>query len=347
MTTGFLKVISPIDVAAQLNGDHFSFIGTISFEERSSAWPLFLAKRGVHPYSLYLFDYDTKVEPIRQDKLMRERCYTIFRDWFKSVLPNDSIEPLLNAFALHELVSVTEKFLANSMHRLLLIDITCMTRVHLIALAQVLTKIKPFREVIFCYASPRSYGFQKGVYQGWKDTLFIPIAQGSEFRREGHARGIAFAGHYGERLSVALNELEPESGQLLYTKETGRPDLLLKARELNKFIEDRLLMLWKPGESKIPAWTVETIGIDKFKDIDIIIANELDIAEKDNSPIVIYPFGPKPLTFATLMSLAEHNGVTSIAVYPVPEKFDAGYSAGISQLHCFQISKSSKEALEY
>jgi len=122
-----------------------------------------------------------------------------------------------------------------------------MTRVHLVAVAEaVRRRHESLDELYFCYATPRSYGFQKGLLLGWRDTLFVPINMRRSLRREGNARGVILAGHNNERLSTALHELEPLSGVFIHAREEGRPDLLARGRELNKPIENRLLRLKMP-----------------------------------------------------------------------------------------------------
>ena len=329
----------------RISSKRFAFVAAISFEERSTAWAHFLWKQGLRPDEVILFDYNTKAVPENEDREMRNKCRKDFGVFLELKKPQESILDSVNAFAVNQLNYLSANFLDRCQRDtdIIIVDITCMTRVHLIGLSSALrTRVGKTVQIFFCYATPRSYGFQQGILLGWKDTLFVPIGKRRFFKREGYSRGIIFAGHYGERISVALQELEPACGSLIYTKQEDRPDLLRRAKEVNNFIERRLSLLRMPrvkvGDQNSDRWRVEVIGLDDFPDLYKILINEAKLAAQDEGPIMIYPFGPKPITIFSSLLLGSIQDAQAWAVYPVPDRFDARYSVGVGYLYAYSLN---------
>jgi hypothetical protein len=322
----------------------FSFMAATSFEERSTAGAYFLNSHHLHPQDVHLFDYSTHVVPHEEYQRMHEKSQSDFQSLLAIDDLNGSIHNNINAFAFNRLSHLCSKLVEQATSRTIVVDITCMTRVHIFALSYIFSNMQDtLNQVYFCYTTPLSYGFQSGIFLSWRDILFVPISGDRLFRREGHARGIIFAGHYGDRLSVALEELEPASGRLIYTKDETRPDLLLKAREVNKFIEDRLLLLTMPRVNgsiiSSDTWKIDIICLDDFTKLANILSEEIDKARSDEGPIMVYPFGPKPFTLFTAFFLIGQTDAQGWAVYPIPDRFDSQYSTGIGQLHIYGLQK--------
>lgn len=345
MSNTQLVSVSRDNILQLLALQSFDFLAAVSFEERSTAWAQALSYCGLRPMHTILFDYNTLVDPEADDRELRKKCRDIFNAMFFLDNNNLSVCGPINAFAVNQLTQLTTRLITDCTSNYLLVDISCMTRVHLVALSNALRSVnrKP-GSVLLCYTTPQSYSFQKEVLHGWKDTLFVPIGELRSFRREGHARGVAFPGHYGERLGVALQEIEPDSGILIYTRQEGRTDLLRCAKEVNKFIAKRLLLLRMPradgfnsSTSPTDCWRSEVVNIDDFGRLHCLIEEEVNSAIYDGGPIMMYPFGPKPVTLFATLSLASYTNVQSCVVYPLPEKFDAQYSSGIGQLHCYSL----------
>lgn len=341
-----LVAITQEKIAEKLRHSDFDFLAAISFEERSTWGAKCLWKSKLLPRRVYLIDYDTVVEPEIEAQELRKGSRSKFEEYFSSQARIDSLGSV-NAFAATKLAGLTSRIIQHTDDRPLVIDITCLTRVHLFGLVTALAKMDHMvRDLYVCYSTPQSYGFEKGVMLGWQDVLFIPIGKMRLFKREGHARGLILAGHYGERLSVALQELEPALGTLIYTKVRQRPDLLLRAREANSFITSRLLTLKMPRtEARTgigEGWREETILLNDLDSLTSIIEREVDAARSDRGPIVLYPFGPKPMALSAALTLCNWPDTEAWAVYPVPEKFDAAYSTGVDSLIIYKVQGGIK-----
>ena len=315
----------------------FSFITTISFEKRNRAIINELTEMNVSPKRALVFDYNTIAEPPDQDNDSREKN----RQEIFGMLNKKSClvehKSNFNAFAIMKSQKEIERFLLPS--ETLLIDITCMTRVNIFAIASLISKIKELEiELYIIYTSPRTYGFEHGKQLGWKDVIFIPIGRTLDFKREGHARGIILVGHDRERLSLAMQEVEPsEGGILIYTATKSRPDFMVAAREANQIISDRMLKLKSQNDPTIYAWLEKKVFIDETEKIINYIEHELDKATDLDGPLILYPFGPKILSLQAAITLAIQNKVTSWAVYPIASRFDADSTNEIGNIHYFKL----------
>jgi hypothetical protein len=158
------------------------------------------------------------------------------------------------------------------------------------------------------------------------------------FKREGQSRGIILAGHDAERLSVALGELEPASGTLVYCGNPKRPDFLRRAREVNAKIERRLLQLRMPRSSGPPAavdgWTASSIDVGDFQALSTALRIQVNEAKREESPVILFPFGPKPDSLAVALLLREWGVGDAWAVYPVP-RASVPHTEGVAELQAF------------
>lgn len=332
-----LTTIPPDSVLASVAGVSFSFLSIVSFEERASAWAEFMASRHVQPERVFLIDYETIALPADRDRLLRKRCRSAFS---KAFAPSRTqFLNGINAFAVNSLQEVMAQILEECDRLPLVMDISCMTRVHLLAVVAALYDRTEPREVYFCYSVPASYGFRPEDRSAWRDVLFVPAGSRWTFKREGQSRGIVLAGHDAERLSVALGELEPASGTLIYCGNPKRPDFLRRAREVNAKIERRLLQLRMPRFSGQPGagdgWTVASIDVGDFQALSTTLQTQVSEAKREQSPVILFPYGPKPDSLAVALLLREWDIGDAWAVYPVPKSFSTAYSEGVAELQAF------------
>jgi len=333
-----LMSVSPTSVLSSIGGGSFCFLGFVSFEERATAWAEFIAKNEARPDIFFLVDYDTTALPANRDFKLRERCRAIFSETFAPAQAR--VFDHTNAFAVNPLTDLTAQILEECEGLPLLVDISCMTRVHLFALVAALYGRKGPTDIRFCYTVPVSYGFRREDRLGWRDVLFIPIGNRWVFKREGQSRGIILAGHDAERLSVALGELEPASGSVVYCGNPKRPDFLRRAREVNEHVERRLRHLRMPRSSGPPGsadgWNIECIDVGDFRTLSNVLWTQVKEARHEECPVILFPFGPKPDSLAVALLLREWNVEDAWAVYPVPESFSTTYSTSAAELQVFR-----------
>lgn len=335
-----LSSVLPEKVFGRIKDEPFGFVTTVSFEDRATTWSERLISFGCKPAKVFIFDYTTPVLPRNQDVSKRNSCRNTFRELFKDTEQLVSFDKT-NAFATNLLNIDTHQTLENCKDFILLIDISCMTRVHLFSIVSAIFSLDVLDKVVFCYTVPVSYGFMPKDKYGWQDTLFLPIGTSYSFRREGQGRGIVLAGYDEERLSVALGELEPAAGVMIYTDNTNRPDFARRALEANRITSDRLKNIRmprfgiQPKDDSLDGWSFERVSITNFQDLRDVIKPQIDQAVHEESPVILYPFGPKPVSLFVSILLRELLVDDAWAVYPVPECFSAFYSSGSAELLAF------------
>ena len=328
-------------VAAAIRDKPYSYVAATSFEDRDTAWAAFLRDLPTKPRKVILFEYDTAVEPRDEDLRCRAANLGAFEQYFgRSCIHRVS---KVNPFAFSALVRAMQPIISSITTQQILIDITCMTRVHALAAVSVMQLVDARNYTcLYCYTAPASYGFEIGSHASWKDVLFIPIGKPRLFKREGHAQGLILAGHDGERLSVALQELEPATGTIVYTRRQRRPDLLRKARDANRTVASRLLALRVPDDSPAvrgeQAWRESVLAMEDTRKLERIVTAMVAQARRDRGPVVVYPFGPKLTMVEVALMIAEAPDVDAWVVYPVPASFDVNYSRGVDVLCALRIA---------
>lgn len=310
-----------------LAGRRIDLVSVLSTEERGRAWGDAVAARGMLCGRHVAFDYGALVEAT-EPELKAEL------DHLRSQA--EVIE--VPAFALAPLEQKLAEVLASA-EDLLLVDVSCMSRVHLVALANVLAADAANRDAVWvCYANPLGYGVGRHRSFGWRDTVLARVGARSDAGRVSR-NGIILFGHTSEVLSLAFGEDEPESGIMVFTTTPGRPDFLAKAMEANAYHRERLeqQILAAPEGWGHPAW--KTLVAD-ISDLNELVAEIDALAARTplDEWLPIYPIGPKPVTLAVLLQLATA-GVPAQAVCPVPRRFSLRFSTGLSDLWMLEASR--------
>jgi|GEM_PF-1404558 len=340
-----LVAISRDRLLENISGKPYCLVAVVSFEQRGPAWASFLSSNEALPEKAFIFDYETIAEPEDEDAELRARCRSTFTRTLDRRHKTTHFLSGINAFAANSLAEQIGQLIKECNGLPVLIDISCMTRVHLLAIvAGLRARPTPEAELYFCYTAPEAYGFQRADRVAWRDVLFIPAGKRRMFKREGFSRGIILAGHDGERLSVALQELEPASGTMIYSRNNDRPDFLRKAREANGIVERRLLGLRMPRANKPEEvsddWKCAFVDVRDFEALSSILRKQVQMALRDDGPIVIFPFGPKPMSLSIALSLRDWDVSEAWAVYPVPERFSVTYSQGVAELYVYRHEKT-------
>jgi len=312
----------------------------VSFERRAVSWASHLEKIGASPQSSIVFDYDTVADPIEDDKKLRQQC----REQLSGLLAKSgtSIVQNANAFAINSLRNEMLRRIAPSAASTVLFDITCMTRVHLFAaMSAALRMHGSGKEIVFLYASATGYGYAKQDLQGWRDVLFVAASEASGVEADSRRFGVISAGSDGERLSVALQELEPQSGVMIYTENEDRPDFSARTYDANEIVRSRLLRLRGPvstANGNIDnRWRFERIRPSDLTRLYACVDQQIEYARSARGVLTIYPFGPKPVTLCIAHAALRARDVPAWVVYPIPERFSVTYSSGIGSLSAYGL----------
>ncbi len=329
-----LVVLSPAEVVETLSRRPWRLVAVVSFEDRCTAVASDLAKGGLPAPHLVLVDYVTSADPSDEDSIVRERHRGTLGSCFASAQQSVVPPQLVNPYSMTALEQLNHDMLVSAPEDTIVLDISCMTRVHVLTLARLLSTSQLRSKRLFLgYTTPNSYG-RMGSRHGWRDTIHIQLGEVGALRREGHARGVVVLGHDPERLGMALNELEPASGTLLAVRNSRRPDFYRRAIESNTSIRDRLLSLRMPRPPEERAsraaegWKEVTVNIADFRRTMEVVGEEAAAASNDDGPVVLFPLGPKPIVLAAGMALASFRQANPWAVYTIPERYDVRHSEG-------------------
>lgn len=336
-------MLRPLDVKSfkeQLLTNPFDFIATVSFEQRSTMWASEVFSLRAPIRNSTIFDYDTIADPLADDRELRSQS----RIHFTKYLSESSVSFIenTNAFAINLLRSEMLRSIMSSESKMVLVDITCMTRVHLFAtMSAALKVLESGKRVVFLYTSASGHGHLKQDLQGWRDVLFIAASEASTVESDSRRFGVISAGSDGERLSIALQELEPQSGVMIYTENHERPDFSAKTYAANEIARSRLKKLRDPTSEATKnlgnRWQFESISPTDIEKLYSCIEEQIGYARAVNGVLAIYPFGPKPVTLCIAHAALRAKDVPSWVVYPIPEKFSVTYSSGIGSLYAYEI----------
>jgi hypothetical protein len=234
-------------------------------------------------------------------------------------------------------------------HEAIAIDLSCMTRPHLLAAARAtVDQGNAGWEIL--YTSPWSYGRLNtpDSSSGWRDTLLLPLGEDPSFRNEGITLGVFVPGSEASRATVAFNEVEPGAGLILRYCRRSRPDVYRATFTSNRNLIEYLQMLRVPGplgremEGSYPfgRWQVETAYAETLvADVVTHVGKVILAARYFKAPIVLFPIGPKFAVFVAAFVLMRDYSEASWAVYPVARTHPLDYSDGCDALHHLNVGE--------
>lgn len=302
------------------------WIGALSFEERCTASLDRLIDLGLPPSSALLFDYPTDVRPVAQDRERRRRNHDRIEAARRCAGDNldlDFVE--LDPYSYRAAQRAVRRALESARPEKVVLDVSCLTKIHTVALADP----KVFAADTFWelgYTVPETYGHlgtSASSGTGWRDVLVLPVGDARELRNETQARGIILAGHEGDRLVVALSEMEPVAGLIVTARSEGRPDLQRESARRNASVV-RLLSGRGAGR-----WDQQLVSLREPARLAQAIQAQIAHALDGDAPVMLYPFGPKPFVALAAMQIAATDRLRGWFVYPIPSSYDVEYSYGI------------------
>ena len=191
------------------------WIGALSFEERCTASLAHLLRTAQPPASAVLFDYATAVYPAAQDRDRRRRNRNLLEAACERADPAVPLELVtVEPYFYRAAQRAVQTQIAVLQPDQVILDVSCLTKIHVIALTHPAI-FASSQHWELAYTMPETYGHletSKETGGGWKDVLVLPVGEPLEIANESEARGIVLAGHEGDRLIIALSELEPASG---------------------------------------------------------------------------------------------------------------------------------------
>lgn len=318
-------------------------MGALSFEPRCYGVLKRLKETNVVLRRGLLLDYETEVKPEseardrRRDNL--EKIQEISRGLFSYGLEIVKSEAYVFSLLQAQLEGLFAKEEKNVP---LILDITCLTKVHALAAAAYMAIDESRRRLVLGYTIPENYGFIDEAYQSessWLDLIIAPLAETGVLVNESSSRGIIVPGHESHRLVVAIGEIEPAGGVVFLPELPERPDLRHLMLRRNQRLVQQLTRM------KSRTWTKEDVDVENLGTLSEVVERVIREARGRGAPVILFPFGPKPLIFATAFQLAAEYPEASWFVYPVPASYDMNYTFGLGRVLFFEKTSGRRAAL--
>lgn len=312
-----------------------TFVLALSFEPRvTAAFEVYAAQRGAG--RLVCLDYRSTSTPGLDAASRRSSAYAALSVSAKAA-GWSIVRRNVDAYSSRGLRRILEEVASDSDR--LVVDLTCMTRAHAVAAASALACISC--EWTTVYSLPDSYGQLKANRGDWRDTLFVPLSEDSEFRNQGMSLGVLLLGHEAARVTIALEEIEPSAGIVLIAESAGRPDVHRLTERSNAetlaYLESLVSAGPRAGRlrgaSGLSGWLRKHVdAADPAGSVSADIGRLVRDAKvaTPSVPIVLFPFGPKNLVFSVSYLLARLYPHWSWCICPVSRTHPLDYSFGVA-----------------
>lgn len=311
-----------------------TWVGAVSFEERSTASLESLLATGATVRRVIALEYATTLRPARAGQNRRDKVRDKLRVLARSLGCRDPESVEVHPYTFESLVAGLQQLAPDSTHPVV-VDVSCLTKLHVIALGCHLSSRPPNEEWFACYTTPQNYTIASAETYGWQDILVVPLADSpTDFVNERNSRGVILAGHEGDRLNVSFHELEAAGGSFVYIQLPGRPDLRLRSTDVNRPLYRELT------RRHSSAWSKVVISQDRTDQLLELIEREVAAARRFSSPLVLYPYGPSAAVLNATMRLCQIYQEASWFVYAVPSGYDVNYTEGSGRTYWYKVAQS-------
>lgn len=311
-------------------------VAALSFEDRSTCGAGRVAGSDI---SLRMLDYGSRATPGQAARQAREDAWSRVKQLKGD---GDGAERItINPYSMRDLEDLV---LADESSTHTYIDLSCMTRPHVVAAANACVELsRAGRDWSVIYTTPISYGniADASAGFGWRDTLVLPIGPEPSASNEGVSLGLVLLGQEAERLQIALDEVEPAAGFAVHLRRADRPDLFRRTLSANKLVLLHLRSLRMPGRradairEQFPSlgWVEEGVEMDQLlPGMSEIVDTTVSAARSAGAPVFLYPFGPKLAGFAAAFMLGRRYPEASWCVYPIAVTHPLDYSDGCADV---------------
>ena len=315
--------------------DPIVWIGAASFEDRCRASLQVLAKQSALISQGIVVDYPTRIQPEREGQLKRSQNLEailghVGRDSQLRRIPSYRFGAFLGILA--DLHAAHRKTGGEVQY---VFDITCLTKVHTLALAYWLASTPELPRVLIAYSRPDEYGspirkvWDKGA---WLEVVVAPFDIDPQ---QGATRvaGIALLGHEGDRLRLALDEVPLDEGVIVFV-ESDDPRVGLVTEAQNRWLLDDISRQKDPAPvslARVPFWDMARLQK--------IVAVTSDSARAKGMRLMLYPFGPKPLIFGVSIFALSRYLLGTWYTYPIPRTYDLDYTVGVGTTYWAALTK--------
>ena len=93
------------------------------------------------------------------------------------------------------------------------------------------------------------------------------------------------------------------------------------------------------GRMRTRHWSKSRVTVTELDKVERLVERVIAAAEKKEAPVILFPFGPKPVIYEIGYLLARGYPEASWFVYPVPVEYDVNYTFDIDDVLWFEESK--------
>lgn len=310
------------------------WIGAVSFEERCIGSVRQIARRSLNVTRAVALDYPTKAGRVVEDVAKRRVHRQVISDQLSGLgasVATEVIRPYRMSDMRRILDDASSK-LGRDPYSGLVLDITCLTKVHALAAASWVVG-RPTRRppIWFAYALPGQYGspsrHNRSLGQ-WLDVAVAPC-EFEPMEYSDKTAGIVLLGHEGSRIRLAISQCEPLEALVIVPQTPGKPSLGVVARTANAVIVRDVRSGRRPG------WELTELAANDINGLTRVVAKFCHRAVREGRRIVLYPFGPKPMILAAAMTAIGIAGARVWYSYPIPRRYDLDYTAGVGPIKWF------------
>lgn len=304
--------------------EHTLWFGALSFEERCTGSLASLERNDLRIDKMIALEYSIDPYPFAEGRERISKNKEILQRYDQRLCREDLEFKKIDAYSFQELQEIVEA-IVESAYEFVVFDITCVTKIHALAIAATLAQLRGSCKWAITYSTPENYGNLGGSAKafGWEDIIIAPLAETASLYNEANGRGIVITGHEADRLIVALGELEPAGGVIIVPDTPKRPDLRYISTRINSKVVRQLTGM------RLQTWTRQVISIDDLARLRNCVSREVQLARRFEAPVILFPYGPKSLLFFSALQLSSEYPEASWFVYPILSTHFVTYSEGI------------------
>ena len=303
--------------------DDCFWVGAASFEERCMGSIVELQHGRVRIEGGLVLDYGSELSPALEGEVRKK----IHRQALVDSMSYAHVErlatyrygALLNVLADMEPELKGGRFAGMPV----VVDVTCMTKIHAMALMYWFATTLAVEELTIAYTVPRNYGSPVRNVWGkgsWIQTLLAPLDFFPDETLTEYI-GLAVLGHEGDRLRLALGQVELLGGLVMIT-ESGDIRRTLTSEIQNQWLINEI------ASGRRPDLRLERCSLVDMHCVQNLTSEMIERAKESKARLVIMPYGPKPLILGVTAAALSQYPLGSWYIYPIPKSYDIELSAG-------------------
>jgi hypothetical protein len=312
--------------------DNLTWIGVLGHESRSLGSLALLLEYDAQPAKAFSVLYDTKVRPIGVAQKARERNEDRLRQ-FGRARSFEWTGKRLSAYRGSDMRRLLS--LAASESSSIVIDVTCMTGLHVIAVADWLLSY-PSPRVSIAYSAPEQYLLRSTDSVGWVATIIAPArgADPSQTIRQGpltlgrSSHGVVLAGLSSSRLEWALRQVPIDVGTMIVARSSP-----LDVWERFTWSDHEKLLDRTSSEISWGRVTQAKLDLEAIR---LHVESICDSLPSDGR-LVLFPYGPRPFTVAAYLASVGACPDRTWYCYPIPDHYQADATVGTGAVSFFDV----------